>query len=36
MTSTRPDIAYALNNCARYIANPSQDHFKAGTKSSNI
>jgi len=29
MTSTRPDIAYALNNCARHIANASQDHLKA-------
>ena len=27
--STRPDIAYALGNCSRFMSNPSMDHFKA-------
>jgi hypothetical protein len=26
---TRPDIAFAISNCSRYMSNPSKDHFKA-------
>lgn len=29
MVTTRPDIAYALNNCARYMSNPGPIHYKA-------
>ena len=27
--NTRPDIAYAVNRCARFMANPNQSHFRA-------
>ena len=26
---TRPDIAYAVNNCARFMSNPNKSHFTA-------
>ena len=29
MTATRPDLAFSVGNCARYMSNPSQEHFKA-------
>jgi len=29
MTTTRPDISYALGDCSRYMANPGPEHFKA-------
>ena len=29
MTTTRPDIAYSLGVCARFMSNPSIEHFKA-------
>ena len=29
MSSTRPDIAFIVNNYARYMSNPSEEHFKA-------
>jgi len=29
MTTTRPDIAYPLGVCARYMSNPGIDYFKA-------
>ena len=28
-TKTRPDIAYAVNRCARYMSNPDLTHFRA-------
>ena len=27
--STRPDISFAVNRCARYMANPNESHFRA-------
>ena len=27
--NTRPDISFAVNRCARYMANPNQSHFRA-------
>ena len=27
--NTRPDITFAVNRCARFMANPNQTHFKA-------
>ena len=27
--STRPDLAYSVHQCARFAANPRQDHAKA-------
>ena len=29
MTNTRPDIAFAVNNCARYMNNPDNTYFYA-------
>jgi hypothetical protein len=29
MTATRSDLAFSVSNCARYMSNSSQDHFKA-------
>ena len=29
MTSTRPDLSYAVGLCARFISNPSSEHFRA-------
>lgn len=29
---TRPDITFAVNNCARYMSNPNKDHFNALNK----
>ena len=29
MTKTRPDIAFAVNCCARYMSNPNATHFRA-------
>ena len=29
MTSTRPDIAFTVNNCVRYMSNPNNTHFHA-------
>ena len=29
MTATRPDLTFSVGNCARYMSNPSQEHFKA-------
>jgi len=29
MTTTRPDISYALGDCSRYIGNPGPEYFKA-------
>ena len=29
MTKTRPDLAYSIGLCARFMANPSPEHFKA-------
>lgn len=28
-TKTRPDIAYAVGQCAKYMSNPNKTHFKA-------
>ena len=28
-TKTRPDISFAVNNCARYMSKPDKSHFKA-------
>jgi hypothetical protein len=28
-TMTRPDLAYSMSRCGRYMANPSQDHMNA-------
>ena len=28
-TKTKPDIAYAINKCAKYMSNPNLTHFKA-------
>lgn len=29
MTATRPDLAFSVSNCARYMSNPSEEHYKA-------
>ena len=29
MTSTRPDLAYAVGLCARFMSNPGAEHFRA-------
>ena len=29
MTATRPDLAFSVSNCARYMSNPNEEHFKA-------
>ena len=31
-TATRPDLAYSVGNCARYMSNPSIEHFNALNK----
>jgi putative cell wall-binding protein len=28
-TAIRPDLAFSVGNCARYILNPSIEHFRA-------
>ena len=32
MTSTRPDLAFPVGNCARFMSNPSAEHFKAAER----
>ena len=32
MTKTRPDLAYPIGLCARFMANPGPEHFKALAK----
>lgn len=32
LTVTRPDLAYAVNNVSRYLANPDENHWQAGKR----